>query len=102
MTISRFLVAGAIGLAFAYLVTPLIVWAATRLGVLAQPGGRHIHRVPVPRLGGIAIYLAFVVAVLAALPVERSIRVAVHAHKILVTIPFTPAFDQPVLGVLLG
>ncbi len=102
MTISRFIVAGAIGLAFAYLVTPFIVWIATRLRILAQPGGRHIHRVPVPRLGGLAIYLAFVVAVLAALPVERSVRVVIDAHHIFVTIPFTPAFDQPVIGVLLG
>src|SRR5262249_17980492 len=92
----------AIGLAVAYLVTPFIVWVATRLRILAQPGGRHIHRVPVPRLGGLAIYLAFLAAVLAALPVERSIRVMVDAHNILVTIPFTPAFDQPVIGVLLG
>ena len=102
MTISRFLVAGAIGLAVAYLVTPFIAWIATRLGILARPGGRHIHRVPVPRLGGLAIYMAFVAAVLAALPVERSIRVIVDAHTILVTIPFTPAFDQPVIGVLIG
>jgi len=102
MTISRFLVAGAIGLAFSYLVTPFVLWLATRLGILAQPGGRHIHRAPVPRLGGIAIYAAFVAAVLAGLPLERSIRVVVDAHNILVTIPFTPAFDWPVIGVLLG
>ena len=50
MTISPFLVAGAIGLAVAYLLTPFIAWLATRLGVLAQPGGRHIHRAPIPRL----------------------------------------------------
>jgi len=102
MTISPFLVAGAIGLAVAYLLTPFIVWLATRLGVLAQPGGRHIHRMPIPRLGGIAIYLAFVVAVLAGLPLERAIKVTEDAHQILVTIPFTPAFDRPVIGVLLG
>jgi UDP-GlcNAc:undecaprenyl-phosphate/decaprenyl-phosphate GlcNAc-1-phosphate transferase len=102
MTISRFLVAGAIGLAFAYLVTPFVVWIATRLRILAQPGGRHIHLAPIPRLGGIAIYTAFVAAVLAGLPVNRSIGVAVEAHNILVTIPFSPAFDWPVIGVLIG
>ena len=102
MTISRFLVAGAIGLAFAYLVTPFVAWIATRLRILAQPGGRHIHVAPIPRLGGIAIYTAFVAAVLAGLPVNRSIGVAVEAHNILVTIPFSPAFDWPVIGVLIG
>ena len=102
MTISRFLVAGAIGLAVAYLITPFVMWMATRLRILAVPGGRHIHATPVPRLGGIGIYVAFVAAVLAGLPVERSIRVATDAHNILVTIPFTPAFDRPIIGVLIG
>lgn len=102
MTISRFIVAGAIGLAFAYLVTPFVAWLATRLRILAQPGGRHIHAVPIPRLGGIAVYTAFVAAVLAGLPVERSIGVAVEPRNILVTIPFSPAFDWPVIGVLIG
>jgi UDP-GlcNAc:undecaprenyl-phosphate GlcNAc-1-phosphate transferase len=102
MTISPFLVAGSIGLAVAYLLTPFIAWLATRLGVLAQPGGRHIHRAPIPRLGGIAIYLAFVVAVLVGLPLERAIKITTDPHQILVTIPFTPAFDRPIIGVLLG
>src|SRR5579862_6305056 len=30
-----------------------------RLGVLDQPDARRIHRVAVPRLGGVAIFLAF-------------------------------------------
>lgn len=102
MTISPFLAAGAIALVIAWLLTPLVEWLATRLGVLAHPGGRHIHRAPTPRLGGISIYLAFVVAVLVGLPLERAIKITAGAHQILITIPFTPAFDRPVIGVLLG
>jgi len=102
MTISSFLVAGAIGMAVAYALTPLVEWLATRFGVLAQPGGRHIHRAPIPRLGGIAVYLAFVAAVLVGLPLERAIKVTADAHRIVITVPFTPAFDHPVIGVLLG
>ncbi len=102
MTISRFLVAGAIGLGLAYVLTPLVERLATRFGVLARPGGRHIHRTPVPRLGGIAVYLAFLAAVLAGLPLERSIKITADAHLILITVPFTPEFDRPVIGVLLG
>lgn len=102
MTISSFLVAGAIGMAVAYALTPVVEWLATRFGVLAQPGGRHIHRAPIPRLGGIAVYLAFVAAVLVGLPLERAIKITADAHRIVITVPFTPAFDHPVIGVLLG
>ncbi len=102
MTISPFLVAGAIGLVVAFALTPIVEWLATRFGVLAHPGGRHIHSAPIPRLGGIAIYLAFVAAVLAGLPLERAIKITVDAQRILITVPFTPAFDRPVIGVLLG
>lgn len=102
MTISPFLVAGTFGLVIAYLLTPVVAWAATQLGVLDRPGGRHIHRVPVPRLGGIAIYLAFVAAVLVGLPVERPIHVAFESQRITVVIPYLPAIDRPILALLLG
>lgn len=102
MTISPFLVAGAIGLGIAYAVTPIVVWVATQLGVLDRPGGRHIHRAPVPRLGGVAIYVAFVAAVLVGLPVERPIRVAFETHRITVVIPYVPAIDRPIVALLLG
>jgi len=102
MTISPLLVAGLIGLAVAYLLTPVVLWIATQLGVMARPGGRHIHTRPVPRLGGLAVYAAFVAAVIVGLPVERSIHVAVGAHQILVVIPYAPAIDRPIIGLLLG
>ncbi len=102
MTISPFVVAGLIGLVVAYLVTPAVQWAATQFGVLARPGGRHIHRAPVPRLGGLAVYLAFVAAVLGGLPVERPIHVTPGPQQLVVTIPYTPAIDRPVIALLLG
>lgn len=53
----------AIALIFAVLATPLSMKLGRRWGAIAYPGGRHIHKNPVPRLGGIAIYLAFWVAI---------------------------------------
>ena len=35
---------------------------AVRAGVLAKPGGYRIHPLPIPMLGGLAIYGAFLVA----------------------------------------
>ena len=49
-------------------VTPL----ARRLGehrdIADRPGGRREHRGVIPRLGGIALYAGFTVAVLATIP----------------------------------
>jgi UDP-GlcNAc:undecaprenyl-phosphate/decaprenyl-phosphate GlcNAc-1-phosphate transferase len=45
--------------------TPLVRRAAIRLGWLDRPGeARRVHTVAVPRLGGIAIFVAFAVGVL--------------------------------------
>jgi UDP-GlcNAc:undecaprenyl-phosphate GlcNAc-1-phosphate transferase len=44
--------------------TPLARWAAPRLGMMDLPNSRKVHVRPMPRLGGAAIYLAFVIALL--------------------------------------
>ncbi len=46
------------------LATPLAIWAAKHLGAIDQPGGRHIHEQPTPRLGGPPIWLGVIVALL--------------------------------------
>lgn len=49
-----------------YLLTPVVRVLANRLGVLTPVRGRDVHKVPVPRLGGVAMYLGLVVALLIA------------------------------------
>jgi UDP-GlcNAc:undecaprenyl-phosphate GlcNAc-1-phosphate transferase len=44
-------------------VTPVVRYLALRLELLDQPGWRKVHQVPVPRLGGIAMVIAFGVAI---------------------------------------
>jgi len=44
--------------------TPLARWIAPRLGFMDQPEARKVHLHPVPRLGGVAIYLAAIIAAL--------------------------------------
>jgi UDP-GlcNAc:undecaprenyl-phosphate/decaprenyl-phosphate GlcNAc-1-phosphate transferase len=36
---------------------------ARRVRIMDQPGPRKVHRVPTPRLGGLAVYLSFVIVV---------------------------------------
>jgi UDP-GlcNAc:undecaprenyl-phosphate GlcNAc-1-phosphate transferase len=43
-------------------VTPLVRAAARRFGVMDQPGARKQHIQATPLLGGVAIYLAFIIA----------------------------------------
>ncbi len=48
----------------AFLATPLTRILARRLGMIDQPGLRKAHRLPVPLLGGLAMYSALAVAFL--------------------------------------
>jgi len=68
-----FLVAFATAFALALTLTPLARWLGRRYGFVAVPGGRRRHVGRKSRLGGAALYVAFMVtAVLAQfLPVER-------------------------------
>lgn len=44
--------------------TPVVRRLADRLGMVDQPDPRKLHRAPVPLLGGIAIYVGFILALL--------------------------------------
>lgn len=59
------LVAGfALALALSFVLTWLIERLSRRLGWLDQPDERRVHTVAVPRLGGVAMFLAFVITAL--------------------------------------
>lgn len=54
------------GIAFpiAFVGALVIIRAATRVGIMRKPGGRHVHARPTALLGGVVIAIAFFVAVL--------------------------------------
>ena len=52
--------------ALALLVTPMVIRLAARLQLYDRPGGRRIHAAPVPRLGGVAVFVGTVVALTVA------------------------------------
>jgi UDP-GlcNAc:undecaprenyl-phosphate GlcNAc-1-phosphate transferase len=45
------------------IVTPIVRGVAHHLGLLDQPGGRKVHEVPIPRLGGVAMAIAIAAAI---------------------------------------
>jgi UDP-GlcNAc:undecaprenyl-phosphate/decaprenyl-phosphate GlcNAc-1-phosphate transferase len=66
------LVPMAAALAAAVVATPLVRHAAWRLRVLAHPDAeRRFHPVPVPLLGGLAVYAALAAGLLTALALDR-------------------------------
>lgn len=53
------------------LLVPVVARLSVRMGWMAQPGPRHIHRVPTPMVGGIAIIAGFTAALLLSFALER-------------------------------
>ena len=54
--------------------TPLLRWAAFKLGVLDHPKQHGIHVHPVPRLGGVSLYVAFVIGSLYRLDLSHMLK----------------------------
>lgn len=65
-------------------VTPSVIRLANRNGWYDQPGGRRIHKRPVPRLGGLAVFAATLAGFIAAAGLGW--RVAEHHREFLVGI----------------
>ncbi|HUJ55523.1 MAG TPA: MraY family glycosyltransferase [Gaiellaceae bacterium] len=60
--------------ALVVVLTPAVGGMARRLGAVDIPGGRRVNQLPVPRLGGVALFLGLLVPALAFLHVGRENR----------------------------
>lgn len=68
-----YFVAFSIALVAAYFLTPKVKELAIKAGAMDAPDARKVHKEPIPRMGGLAIYAAFVLAVLAGMHVNHEI-----------------------------
>src|SRR5213082_1807720 len=68
------------------LLTPAVGGMARMLGVVDAPGGRRLNRSPVPRLGGVALFLGIFVPALAFLPLGRDTRGLLLGAAVAVTV----------------
>lgn len=46
-----------------FVMTPLARWSAVRFGAVTQVRARDVHALPIPRLGGVALFVGFLAAV---------------------------------------
>ncbi|MHB9035243.1 MAG: glycosyltransferase family 4 protein [Armatimonadota bacterium] len=79
------LLAALTSLFVALILTPQVRRAAIRLGVVAHPGGRRTHARATPLMGGIAMYVGFMLAVILAVMLSPRL-----------------SFDTQTIGILVG
>ena len=71
----RLLLAVAVACLVAFVSTPLVKALAYKVGAIDVPkDNRRMHKTPIPRLGGLAIYIAFILAVLLFAEIDRELQ----------------------------
>ena len=75
-----------IALGMALVLTPGVIAFARRTGALDKPDARKVHAHPIPRIGGIGIYAAFMVSILVQL----------------IFVDLSPEFMMSLIGLMVG
>lgn len=77
------IIAVVIAAAVGYLLTPVVRRVAEKAGIVAHPGGRRVHARPTALMGGLAMYIAFMVAVASVLLISKDLNLNRQAVGIL-------------------
>jgi len=68
-------IAVAVALVLSLAATPAVKWFAVRIGAMDVPkDSRRVHKSPIPRLGGLAIFIGFLLSVLLFADITLQIR----------------------------
>lgn len=62
-----YMLAFVIAAGVALLITPGVIFLAAKTGAMDAPDARKVHKKPIPRIGGLGIYAAFMVAMLSVI-----------------------------------
>ncbi|HZT83863.1 MAG TPA: MraY family glycosyltransferase [Gaiellaceae bacterium] len=81
-----------VALSVVVLLTPAVGGMARRLGVVDAPGGRRVNQLPVPRLGGLGLFLGLLVPALAFLHLGHQTRGLLLGAAVAVTVGMVDDF----------
>ena len=86
---TRSIIAFLIALLVSFAATPLMIRLAKRIGAIDVPkDDRRVHKVPTPRLGGLAIFLGFLSALLYMYEIDSRMVGVLTGAAIIVTLGF--------------
>lgn len=60
----EYILAFVVAMTSALMITPAVIKFAFKTGAVDKPNERKVHKVPIPRIGGLGIYFSFMIAVL--------------------------------------
>lgn len=75
-----------IALIVTYICTPLVRTLAVKIGAIDAPDARKVHQVSIPRLGGLAIYVGYMVSLLYSVKDISSVKGLLIGSVILVAV----------------
>jgi len=97
------LLAFLVAAALAWLLVPVAERIAWRIGAVDRPNERSLHDRPTPKLGGLAIFVAVVVAIVLFLPwAQQTQALLVGALVITIVGVLDDVFELPALAKLAG
>ncbi|HQO41899.1 MAG TPA: MraY family glycosyltransferase [Bacillota bacterium] len=86
---TRSIIAFLIALLVSFAATPLMIRLAKHMGAIDVPkDGRRVHKVPTPRLGGLAIFLGFLAGLLYMYEIDSRMVGVLTGAAIIVTLGF--------------
>jgi UDP-GlcNAc:undecaprenyl-phosphate/decaprenyl-phosphate GlcNAc-1-phosphate transferase len=89
--------------ALSVFITPFIKKFAFLIGATDRPNQRKVHQTVMPRLGGLAIYISFIIGMLLVHPVNQfSLAILVGSFIILITGILDDLFELPAKYKLIG
>lgn len=92
MDLLQYAIVAVVGVLTTLALTPLVRIVGIRWGIVSHPGGRHVHKGVIPRIGGVAMFIGFAMAVLVEYLGERLWDWA----------PALTRLGRPALGIILG
>ncbi|MFN3967178.1 MAG: glycosyltransferase family 4 protein, partial [Endomicrobiia bacterium] len=84
----RWLYVFLLGFILSNLITPICINVSYKLGFLDYPDERKMHTVPIPRIGGVAVFIAFIITLLRNLQFSKQLTGLLIASTIIFILGF--------------